>query len=242
LIDSGKIFRGFSPQLFEFLKDLKGNNNKSWFDQNRNRYKNYIVEPAKSFVSDIGPFINRMNPSIRTDPKFNVTLLRMNKDMRFAKGEPYRNYFLIHFGKFKEDSEFFVYFDPEEIQSGVFLNNSKSKKYFFRENFSLYQKKILNIFADNKLNKNYSLYDFKQEPIKLIQNFNAGKHLDKLSSTKYILLQKVRTPSQTNVFTPQFLIDILNIFSELYPVYAFAVSNEPLKEIQKFNENFGKKI
>jgi len=104
-------FKGFFKESFLFLNDLAKNNNTDWFAQNKHRYDDFIVKPAKSFVNDIAPYFNNLSTSIRTEPKFNKTLMRINKDMRFAKGSPYKTYFLIHFGRFKMDSEFYVYLD-----------------------------------------------------------------------------------------------------------------------------------
>lgn len=119
-----KIFKGFCRESFLFLIDLEKNNNTEWFAKNKDRYDDFIVKPAKSFVNDIAPFFNNLNASIRTEPKFNKTLMRINKDMRFVKENPYKTYFLIHFGRFKMDSEFYVHLDGKSMQYGLFINNN----------------------------------------------------------------------------------------------------------------------
>ena len=43
------------------------------------------MNPARAFVTSIGPFIKFINPGFDTEPKFNRTLVRLNRDMRFAK-------------------------------------------------------------------------------------------------------------------------------------------------------------
>ena len=104
-----KPFTGFSEGLFHFLNNLSQNNNTDWFNANKQDYINYLASPAKSFL-------NQLNPVIRTEAKFNKTIMRLNKDMRFNKGAPYRNYFLIHFGRFRMDSEFFIYFEKMKFR------------------------------------------------------------------------------------------------------------------------------
>ena len=104
-------FVGFHPEAFKFLKGLERNNNNGWFTSQRENYENHLVLPAKSFITSIAPFFDHLNPTIRTEPKFNKTIMRISNDMRFSKGDPYRNYLLVHFGKFKMDSEFYLYFD-----------------------------------------------------------------------------------------------------------------------------------
>jgi len=45
----------FSPELFEFLKDLAANNERDWFQANKARYEEVVVDPALRFISDARP-------------------------------------------------------------------------------------------------------------------------------------------------------------------------------------------
>ena len=144
-------FTGFSKNTFKFFYEIEKNNNSGWFNSNRFVYDNYIVEPSRAFVSSIAQFFNHLNPSIRTEPKFNKTLMRISNDMRFSKKKPYKNYFLIHFGRFKMDSEFYVYIDKRGIEYGIFLNNSINDDLYFNQNLLSNRKEINKIFKDYKL-------------------------------------------------------------------------------------------
>lgn len=233
-------FTGFSIELFKFLKDLERNNSVEWFHHNRDRYQKYLVEPSKAFVTEMAPFFNRLNPAIRTEPKFNKTLMRINKDMRFAKGQPYRKYFLIHFGRFKMDSEFFIYFEADEVQMGMFLNRSKKEDLFFRQNFSKYKKEIINLFERYDLNNRFSLdYFRKMETIQAIAKFNAEKHIDHFEKHEMIILHTVKKPSLKILTSSAIVLEMIKMVSVLYPLYCFAISPRPLEELQKFEDNFG---
>ena len=76
--------------------------------------------------------------------------------MRFTKGDPYRNYFLIHFGRFKMDSEFFVYLSKNIVEYGLFINANKGDNLFFEENINSYEKDIKNVIVKYKINKNFA--------------------------------------------------------------------------------------
>ena len=233
------VFKGFSSELFDFLSDLKKNNNTEWFRENRERYDKFVVEPARAYVTEMAPFINRINPAIRTEPKFNKTLMRINKDMRFTKGDPYKNYFLIHFGRFKLDSEFFLYFSPNETDLGIFLNRSEGDGLHFRQNFDKYKEEFLKIFEENKLNNKYSLYEIsKHEPKLVLNKFNAQKHHNKLLENEYILFQ-LNNFDKKKVLTDNLLPLSVKVFTELYPLLCFSYFSDPLKEIEKFKESFG---
>ena len=232
-------FNGFPTDLFDFLNELEKNNNLEWFNQNRDRYQSSLVIPSKSFVAEIAPFFQRLNPAIRHEPKFNKTLMRINKDMRFAKGAPYKNYFLIHFGRFKMDSEFFVYFDKNEVQTGIFLNGTNGENLHFRENLKKYKNEIQGIFISYGLNKKLSLFKLDKSPEVLIKKFDAAKDLDLLLDMDYILFQRVDKKITMKITKPDFLIDAIRLFSVLYPLYIFAISPQPLIALQEFEENFG---
>ncbi len=232
-------FHGFNAGIFKFFNELGKNNSLEWFSKNRERYQEVLVSPAKEFVESIGEFFNHLNPAIRTEPKFNKTLMRINKDMRFAKGNPYRTYFLIHFGRFKMDSEFYVYFDKSGLVYGMFLNNSKGEGLYFNENLPKYKKEISNVFNKYKLNNKFGLYTFDKESSMVQNKFNFDKHFDKFISTKYILLENPVPKTNKLITSPAFLNTAIKTFSKLYPLYCFAISPEPLKLLQDFEERMG---
>lgn len=236
--DKKIIFRGFSEELLQFLSDLEKNNNIEWFHNNRSRYEKFFVEPARAYVTELAPFLNRFDPAIRTEPKFNQTIMRINKDMRFSKGVPYKTYLLVHFGRFKMDSEFFLYFEPQETQIGIFLNNSDEDQLYFNKNFSKYKNEIVKVFDEYKLNNKFSFYTMDKKPVPSIKKFNAEKHIDKLGKSKYILLQKVNPP-KSKIFSDNLLPYSVQIFSSLYPLLCFAYSSNPMKELDRYRENFG---
>ena len=41
-------FTGFSRQAFQFLKDLKANNDKAWFAAHRSEYEQYLLQPLSA--------------------------------------------------------------------------------------------------------------------------------------------------------------------------------------------------
>jgi uncharacterized protein (TIGR02453 family) len=237
------VFSGFSKNSFKFLSDLVKNNNTVWFNKNRDRYRDDLVQPARAFVIEMHDFFNRLNPSIRTEPKFNETLMRINKDMRFSKGEPYRNYFLIHFGRFKMDTEFYVYLDPDSFDYGLFLNNTDDgKNFYFNENITRYKKEFLAVLENYHINNKYQLYELAKESQLIEKNFSANKHLEKLSKLKMALFQKSLPLNNKKIFSPDFVFEAVKTFSQLYPIFCFSVSPRPLKMIEDFEEHFGSAV
>ena len=232
-------FSGFSIEAVKFLSDLEKNNSTEWFNNNRERYDKFLVQAAKSFIVEISQFLNMLNPAIRTEPKFDQTIMRINKDMRFSKGLPYRNYFLIHFGRFKLDSEFYVNLGTTGIGVGLFLNNTTGENLFFNENLKKYPKEIKNVFKKYKINGHYALWELNKEPKLSIESFSAEKDLNAIGALKMLLLEKEYTEKNSVTYTQDFFGEVIKSISRLYPLYCFAVSQNPLKLLSEFEDTFG---
>jgi uncharacterized protein (TIGR02453 family) len=232
-------FEGFHPEAFKYLKGLEKNNNIKWFAKHREEYEKHLVIPAKSFITSIAPFFNHLNPAIRTEAKFNKTIMRISNDMRFSKGDPYKNYFLIHFGRFKMDSEFYLYFDKSGIDFGIFLNNTEGEELYFKRNLNEYKTEIINLFSSYKLNGKFSLHSINKKPELIINKFDAGKNFDKLSLVKHILLETRFGLENKQIYSAEIMTKIIKTYSRLYPLYCFAITDDPLKLLEAFEDNMG---
>ncbi|MBN1273283.1 MAG: DUF2461 domain-containing protein [Candidatus Aminicenantes bacterium] len=91
-------FKGFSPETIRFFEKLKTNNNKAWFEKNRDVYEKFVLRPSKSFVEAVGEKLREFAPKIIAVPKVNGSLFRINRDTRFsADKSPYKTYMGILF-------------------------------------------------------------------------------------------------------------------------------------------------
>jgi uncharacterized protein (DUF2461 family) len=59
----------FDPELFEFLRELKANNDRDWFNANKQRYDAHVLEPALAFIEDFGYRLNEISPHFRADTR-----------------------------------------------------------------------------------------------------------------------------------------------------------------------------
>ncbi|HSS44654.1 MAG TPA: TIGR02453 family protein [Thermoanaerobaculia bacterium] len=82
----------FSPELFRFLKDLRGHNNRAWFQANRERYESAVRDPFLRFISDFGPRLCKISRHFVADPRpTGGSLFRIYHDTRFSKDKsPYK--------------------------------------------------------------------------------------------------------------------------------------------------------
>src|SRR5712692_5122774 len=79
---SGHFSRGF----FTFLSELKANNNREWFDANKQRYVQEVEEPMLRFIADFGERAKKISKSFVADPRrVGGSMFRVYRDTRFSK-------------------------------------------------------------------------------------------------------------------------------------------------------------
>ncbi len=126
----------FQPALFKFLRDLRRNNDRDWFQANKGRYENDVKDPALRFISDFGVHLAKISPHFSADPRpVGGSLFRIYRDVRFAKDKsPYKTYVGIQFrhkaGRDAHAPGFYLHLEPDEIfaAAGVWHPDGPSLK------------------------------------------------------------------------------------------------------------------
>jgi uncharacterized protein (TIGR02453 family) len=86
------------PATIKFLKDLKKNNNKPWFDKNREVYEMAKADFAR-FIQAVIDQHGKNDPSIKNLVAKDC-MFRINRDVRFSKDKsPYKSNFGASFNK-----------------------------------------------------------------------------------------------------------------------------------------------
>ena len=80
--------RYFGSGTFSFLRELKANNKKGWFEANRSRYENHVKGPALTLIQDMAPRLAKLSPHFHAGPR---SLFRVHRDVRFSRDKsPYK--------------------------------------------------------------------------------------------------------------------------------------------------------
>jgi Conserved hypothetical protein (DUF2461) len=236
---NGEEFRGFSEETFDFFADLYKHNSVAWFRKHREAYEEYLMKPARAFVTSIGPFIKFINPGFDTEPKFNRTLVRLNRDMRFAK-KPYKDFFLIRFGKTKWDSELFLYLDRNGMEIGSFVNNEKKDgRRLFEENLANHTPAFVEACAKYRIGGEFSAYELRSGMEPIAPKFNARRDSAKFKGIDYIIFGKELGKSDHAVSSARLLALAMKTFNRLYPLYIFSTSANPVADLDSYNQRIG---
>lgn len=80
-------------QTLEFLKELVDNNNRDWFQANKERYdtaRENLIALTTSLISKV----NQIDPGVSADLDPKKSVMRIYRDIRFSKNKtPYKNNF-----------------------------------------------------------------------------------------------------------------------------------------------------
>ncbi|MEP7339378.1 MAG: DUF2461 domain-containing protein [Acidobacteriota bacterium] len=111
----------FSLQLFTFLEELKANNNKEWFEANRQHYLEFVRDPMLAFIAAFRPRLANISSYLIADPKPNGgSMLRIYRDIRFSKSKvPYKT----------NAAAFFPHQSGKENTPGIYLNLAPEESY-----------------------------------------------------------------------------------------------------------------
>ena len=112
------------PALFDFLRELKANNERPWFETNKARYIADVRDPMLDFIAAFAEPLAAISPHFVADPRANGgSLFRIYRDTRFSPDKrPYKTNVGAHFrhvaGKDAHAPGFYLHLDPEACFAG----------------------------------------------------------------------------------------------------------------------------
>ncbi len=127
-------YTGFKPETLEFLRELKKNNNRDWFKENKSRYEEQVLDVALHFIQSMQDPLREITPHFTAIPKrMGGSLMRVYRDTRFSKNKlPYKTNIGIQFrheqAKNVHSPGYYVHIDPDDIflGAGMWMPESES--------------------------------------------------------------------------------------------------------------------
>jgi uncharacterized protein (TIGR02453 family) len=84
-------FTGFTAETLGFLRDLKANNERDWFQANKKAYEAAVKKPSQAFADIMAGELEGL-----TDVPHKPKLFRINRDIRFSRDKtPYNTHIHI---------------------------------------------------------------------------------------------------------------------------------------------------
>lgn len=212
-------------ETLEFLKDLKENNNKPWFDANRKTYetaRQNFIQVIEQLIKGIGQFDKAIEES-RLQPK--DCIFRINRDVRFSKDKsPYKTNFGAWFnagGKKASGAGYYLHIDANEcfFAGGIWMPETEDLKkireevdYNYEEIKAILAAESFHTYFPNGLDKDAST----TRPPKGYDDANPAIELLKLKS-----FTVSHSFDVAQALTPTFVDTILKGFEAMHPYVVF---------------------
>ncbi|ASE60114.1 DUF2461 domain-containing protein [Chryseobacterium indologenes] len=162
-----------SPDTFGFLKKLNKNNNREWFNENKNLY----TESQGNVISFLDDLLKEMSSFDAELAKIDSkkALFRIYRDTRFSKDKsPYKTNFgaSLGMGKGSQKGGYYLHMEPGKsfLAGGIYMPEPSVLKEV-RKEISLYGNDFLNILNQKDFKKHFPELDQQDKLKKIPQGF-----------------------------------------------------------------------
>lgn len=154
-------FEGFPKGCIKFLKQLKRNNNREWFEKHKEEFERNVKTPMLSFIAALQPHFIQFASEFDLNPKRSI--FRIYRDIRFSSDKtPYKTHIAAHFvlrgmPKGFIGSGYYIQIEPGEffVGGGIYLpDNDQLKK--IRNAIAVHGKEFISIIENRKFKKRFS--------------------------------------------------------------------------------------
>ena len=205
-----------NPSIFKFLTDLKNNNTREWFAENKEYY-----QQEEEQIKDIFTAINEGLSAI--DNIGGMKAYRIYRDIRFSKDKtPYKTFRSCSYKRATKALRGSYHL---EIKSGGsflaagFWKRNKEDLFRIREEFELDSSYIKNIISDKEFKTNFfGFYD--RSSLKLAPTGFDKNHpnIDLIKKKDFIILRKF---TDNEVLSKDFHTTIINSFKTVRPFFNY---------------------
>jgi len=204
-----------SPETLDFLRKLKHNNNREWFEAN----KDYYLKAKKNFDD----FVIRLIQIVKSvDPEIGIIepkncIFRIYRDTRFSKDKsPYKTNFGAYINRGGKNSRwagYYFHIEPGEIfvSGGIYMPEADILK-AVREAIADEPDTFLGIINDPEFKKYFP--ELAGEKLKTIPKAYPRNHphIELLRYTSYIVYRSLK---ESELYSSEITDKIRDIFAQL---------------------------
>jgi len=210
-------------QTLDFLKELVENNNREWFQANKQRYDS-ARENVIGLATSIIPKLHKVDPSVSAELDPKKCVMRIYRDIRFSKNKtPYKNNFGISLptlGSKLGGVEYYLQIQPGKsfIAGGYWMPEAEHLKAIRQEidynandlKKVIYDKEFINLFGEFR----------KQDQLKTTpKGYDTdNENIDLLKLKSFIAWHPLTDKEVTG---PKAAEEIIKACSKIYPLNVF---------------------
>lgn len=192
----------------QFLSDLKQNNSREWFQENRHRYEDANAD-VKSFVQELIVKLSAFDMHINESINASKCLFRIYRDVRFSKDKaPYKSWLAAGIsidGRKLDGPEYYIHIEPDNsfVAVGYWQPKKEHLEAIRQEidyNYEAFEEaltvggwEIDDLSKEDKLKRppaGYTVDNANIEVIKL-KSFIILKHISDVDITRAFALEQI---------------------------------------------------
>lgn len=213
-----------SKDSLQFLGDLKANNNRDWFLENKKRYE-VFKKDYHQLVAHILDAMKPLDPSLEMLEVKNCTF-RINRDIRFSKDKsPYKDHlgvWLSSGSKGNNRAGYYIHIAKETsfIAGGFYCPEAEDLKKI-RKEIAYFHEDLDDILADKNFKKVFG--DFDRNETNVLKNPPRGYEKEHLA-IEYLKLKSFETSQKfetEEILQPDFVSKVSQKLILLKPLNDF---------------------
>jgi uncharacterized protein (TIGR02453 family) len=198
-----------------FLKELKLNNNREWFNENKDRFNN-IQSQVKIFAQEVNDSLNV------SDNIEKIKIFRIYRDLRFSKDKtPYKKNIGMAFHRAKPELRGGYYLEISADESFIavgFWNPNKEDLLRIRKEIEIDGKEFKRIINQKKIKEIWG--DLKGDEVKTSPKGFTSDHeyIDLIKKKQFIFIKKLK---EKDILDEKFQIELVNYFESIRPFFDY---------------------
>lgn len=235
--DDVEGFAGFTADTFKFLQDLAANNNEQWMHKDGNanelRFRRVLREPLRALFQAVAPAVKQLGPIFETEVKFGKVLAGIKKRWPDEVTGPYHTYLWGAFyraGRSKQtDPQLFVNVHPDHVNVGFSVAGSQGADVIgrFRRNLQQAPEVFLRLLQALPEDVHIALAEGHGAVEKQVIKDRSKGVVDVLQDAGLIDVERRYDAASPILMQPDFAVEVSNLFAQLYPLYRFAITDDP---------------
>ena len=217
----------FSPEIFRFFRQLGKNNHKPWMDKNRSRYEDYVVAPFHALLDALTPGALKLDPSFDLTGLTGVNFSRINRDIRFRPDTPpyHTHYYLTLVGqgsKGRAGGQLYAGISADTVTAGFRIYGGRKNEGTLATVAAPRAEKHAAWLRRQKerLGRKYESYWYAMEKRDWKQRPGWPSTPEEWKKCGGLVVRRVMKPSAAT--SPRFPAELLRVFRDLHPLYAFS--------------------
>ena len=198
-----------------FLKELKLNNNREWFNENKDQF-NTIQSQVKIFAQEVNDSLNV------SDNIEKIKIFRIYRDLRFSKDKtPYKKNIGMAFHRAKPELRGGYYLEISADESFIaagFWNPNKEDLLRIRKEIEIDGQEFKRIINQKKIKDIWG--DLRGDEVKTSPKGFTSDHeyIDLIKKKQFIFIKKLK---EKDILDEKFQNELVNYFESIRPFFDY---------------------